>query len=203
MDVISISDITNELGKRIDPEFMTFKKLPERHLDSQVNQSKPDHTKWLIWFKFIANITRKRQKYLILHLSAWIVEYGQIRRKYLSYRTKDKLCKMRQGKVYAQNITTIGGTEWSGLSQEAVQEIPAEAVPCLQSYTGWLYTSYKVDGNGDINPNIQEKQQQMPHTIRGKRITGDYVKFMRQEIQMEIMEKYYRGKLGPKYEQIE
>ena len=84
-----------------------------------------------------------------------------------------------------------------------MQEIPDEAIPCLQSYTGWLYTSYKVDGNGDSNPSIQEKQQQMHHTIRVKCIPGDYVKFMRQEIQMEIMEKYYKRKLGPKYEKIE
>ena len=74
LNVISISDITNELGKSIDPEFMTFKKLPERHPDSQINQSKPDHTKWWIWFKFIANITRKRQKYLTSTLGAWMVE---------------------------------------------------------------------------------------------------------------------------------
>jgi hypothetical protein len=110
---------------------------------------------------------------------------------------------VRQGKVYAQSITTIGGTEWSGLSQEAVQEIPAESIPCVQSFTEWLYTSYKLDGNRDTHPNRQEMQQQTQHTIRGKRITGNSVKFMRHEIQAETMEKYYMRKLGPRYEQIE
>lgn len=107
---------------------MTLKKLPERHPDSQVNQSKPDHTKWSIWFKFIANITRKKQKYLISSLGNWIVEYGQIRRKFPNYRTKDKLYKMQQEKVCAQSITTIGVTEWSGLSQESVQAIPVKSI---------------------------------------------------------------------------
>ena len=81
LKVMSISDITNESGSSLDPSVMKFKILPERKADGQANQSKPDHTKWSIWFKFLANITRQRQKHLKQPLGEWIVDYSQIRRK--------------------------------------------------------------------------------------------------------------------------
>jgi hypothetical protein len=45
LNVISVSDITNESGRSIDPKVMTFKKLPAPQEMSQVWQSQNDHTK--------------------------------------------------------------------------------------------------------------------------------------------------------------
>ena len=59
LNVISISDITSKSGKSSDPTVMKFKKLPNRQSDPRTHQSKPDHTKCSIWFKFIENITRQ------------------------------------------------------------------------------------------------------------------------------------------------
>jgi hypothetical protein len=70
---------------------MKFKSLPGEKTNSQVTQSKPDHTKWSIWFKFIANITRKRQRVLKQPLGEWIVDFEQIRKKYMSYCTSIKI----------------------------------------------------------------------------------------------------------------
>ena len=63
-NVICVSDIADESGKNVDPSIMKFKSLPGEKTNSQVTQSKPDNTKWSIWFKVIANITRKRQRFL-------------------------------------------------------------------------------------------------------------------------------------------
>ena len=66
---------------------MKFKSLPEEKTDSHDIQSKPDHTKWSIWFKFIANVTRKRQKLLKQSLGEWIVDFEQIRKRYACHGT--------------------------------------------------------------------------------------------------------------------
>ena len=203
LNVMSISDITNESGSSLDPSIMKFKMLPERKADGQVNQSKPDHTKWSIWFKFLANITRQRQKHLKQPLEEWIIDYSQIRRKYASYRTPKKVFKHSQGEIYSRHITSIAGTEWTGMSQEVVQVIPEEAVPCLLSYTGLIYTSYKKADLSAKESVLQELSPQQLNNIGGKNITGDPIKFMRQSIQVDIMEKYYRKKLGDSYDHIQ
>ena len=62
----------------------------------------------------------------------------------------------------------------------------------------------------DIHRIFQEDQDQqqleaidlIQTTIHGKRISGDPVKFMRQLLQKEIMEKYYKKKIGVNHEHI-
>ena len=105
LNVISISDITSDSGKSVDPTVMKFKKLPNQQSDPRTHQSKPDHTKWSIWFKFITNITRQQQSSLKKPLGKWIVNYRQLRKHYTCYRTTDKIYKEREGEVDAQKIT--------------------------------------------------------------------------------------------------
>ena len=154
---------------------------------SQVNQSKPDHTKWSIWFKFLANITRKRQNTLKQPLGEWIVDFDQIRKRFTTYRTLTNLYKYRQDEIQNWNIYHIAGTEWTSRSCKIVEEIPKEAVPCLQSYTGMLYTGYQRAGTSSI----QEIHLQKKHQVKAQEIAGDPTKFIRKVIQADRMENYY------------
>jgi Reverse transcriptase (RNA-dependent DNA polymerase) len=201
LNVISVSDISIESGRSIDPDVMTFKKLPEPQMNSIARQSKPDHTKWSIWFKFISNITRRNQKHLKQPLGEWIVDYPLIRKRCSCYRTSNKIFKNRNGEVHALNITSIAGSEWTGMSHVVVPSIPDDAIPCLQSYMGWIYTAYSK-----LNPQLRcpltNNTTLTPTTIHGKRTSGNPVKFMRQILQKNIMDAYYRKKLGGKYELI-
>jgi hypothetical protein len=43
-------------GNKLEPAFTKFKLLPDLTSGRQVTQSKPDHTKWSMWFKFLTNI---------------------------------------------------------------------------------------------------------------------------------------------------
>ena len=121
-------------------------------------------------------------------MGRWIVNYRQLRKHYTCYRTTNKIYKERDGEVYVQKITTIAGTEWAGLSQEVVPLIPMDAIPCTQSYIGWLYTGYSkteaVPENNPPNPTLP--QHKVSH--RNKQIRGDPVKNIRKEIQVETME---------------
>ena len=176
LNVISISDIASEPGKSLDPTVMKLKKLPSRQSDPRFYQSKPDHIKWSIWFKFITNITRKRQSSLKQLWGNWIVNYRLLQKHYTCYRTTDKAYKEREGEICAQNITNIAGTEWAGLSQEVVTSIPMEAIPCMQSYIGWLYTGYSKEEEAQNNSHTNSMLQQYNVTFRSKHIRGDPVK---------------------------
>ena len=78
-----------------------------------------------------------------------------------------------------------------------------DAIPCMQSYIGWLYTGYsKAEATPENNPtNSTLPQHKVSH--RNKQIRGEPVKNIRKEIQMETMEKYYKRKLGKKYDDIQ
>ena len=70
---------------------MKFISLPGEKTNSQVTQRKTDHTKWFIWFKFIVYIIRKRQRVLKQPLREWIVNFEQMRKKYINYQTARNL----------------------------------------------------------------------------------------------------------------
>jgi hypothetical protein len=67
-----------------------------------------------------------------------------------------------------------------------VEEIPKEAVPCMQLYTGMLYTGYRRAGTSSI----QEIRLQKKHQVKAQEITGDPTKFIRKVIQADRMENY-------------
>ena len=87
------------------------------------------------------------------------------------------------------------------MSQIAVQSIPDDAIPYLQSYTVWIYTGYSKKNQQNQTQPIEEINITQT-TIHGKRISGDPVKFMRQVLQKEIMDKHYMKKLGVNYEHV-
>jgi hypothetical protein len=105
------SIITNKLGNKLEPALTKIKLLPDLTPDSQVNQSKPDHIKSSIWFKFLANITRKRQNTLKQPLGEWILDFDQIRKRFTTYRTLTNLYKYRQDGIQNLSINQIADTE--------------------------------------------------------------------------------------------
>jgi hypothetical protein len=110
LNVISLSDIVNESGRSFDPTVTNLKKLPGKQLSDICIQHKSDHTKWSIWFRFINLITNARQDTLKQPLGAWSVNQDQIRKKFSSYRTSNKLYREQDGTAFAKNITKVAGT---------------------------------------------------------------------------------------------
>ena len=127
LNVISVSDIANESGNNLDTSIMKYKYLPGEKINSQVNQSKPDHTKWSVRFKFTARITRRNQ----LSLGDWIVDYGQIPKAYIRYHTSTHIYKCKKDRIQTWSILNTAGIEWTRMMKEEVNSIPEEAIPRL------------------------------------------------------------------------
>jgi hypothetical protein len=119
-------------------------------------------------------------------LGNWKVNYRKIRKHYTCYRATDKIYKERERKIYAQNITNIAGMEWAGLSQEVVTSIPMEAILCMQSYIGWLYTGYSKEEEVHDNSHMNAMLQQHNVTFRSKQIRRDPVKNIRKALQVKV-----------------
>jgi len=160
----------------LDPHVVRVRYLPGEKINSQVNQSKPDHTKWSIWFKFTARITRRNQRVLKQPLGDWIVDYWQIRKTYISYCTSTYLYKCKKDRIQTWGILNMAGIEWTGMMKEEVNSIPAEAIPCLQSYTGLIYTSYNKASSSYNHTSIQEISNNPRSQIRGQTIKGDFTR---------------------------
>ena len=136
-------------------------------------------------------------------LGAWIVDQNKIRKKYGCYRTHSKIYRIKDSDIQVRDIHVIAGTEWASLSQATAEEIPDNAVPCLQSFAGWLYTTYnKIDKDLASASSIQNTSNILK-SIKHQTITGHPVSFMRKVIQQELIESYFKKKLGEVYEKIQ
>jgi hypothetical protein len=203
LNVISVSNIADELGGNLDTSIMEYKSLPIEKKNSQVNQNKPDHTKWSIWFKFIAKIIRRNQRILKQPLGEGIVNFGQIRKTYTSYRTSIHTYKYRNDRIQIWGIINLAGIEWTGMVKEEVESMPEEVVPCLQSYTGMIYTHYNKASSSYKDTSIKEMSNSPRNQIRGQIITGDTTRTFIKVLQNEIMTIYYKRKLGDSYDNLE
>ena len=114
-----------------------------------------------------------------------------------------KIYRVRDREIQVRDIHVIAGTEWASLCQATVDEIPGEAVPCLQSFTGWLYTTYNKTESDLVSDTSIQYTSNILQSIRQQTITGHPVRFMQKVIQQELIESHYRQKLGAVYDKIQ
>ena len=158
----------------------------------------------------------KKSKGLKQHLGEWIVEYDKIRKIYKSYRTSTHFYKYKEAKIQTWSILNMTGIEWTGMMKEEVDNMPTEAIPCLQSYTGMIYNNYnrsrltynpaeiKETSSVSYDPtSIKETSNNRRSQIRGKIIKGDFTRNVRKVIQEEIMTTYYKRKVSDSYDNID
>ena len=97
----------------------------------------------------------------------------------------------------------MAGIEWTGMMKEEVDNMPKEAIPCLQSYTGLIYNSYNRSSLSYNPTAIKETSNNRRSQIGGKIIKGDFTRNVRKAIQEEIITTYYKRKLGDSYNTID
>ena len=136
-------------------------------------------------------------------LGAWIVDQNKIRNKYGCYRTNSKIHRVRDGEIQVRDIQVIAGTECASLSQETVEENPRDAVPCLQSFAGWLHTTYNKTESGLVMDTSIQNNSNILQSIRQQTIMGHSVRFMQKVIQQELIEPHYRQQLGAVSDKIQ
>jgi hypothetical protein len=112
---------------------------------SLIHQKKPGGTKWSIWSNFIGTFLQSRQSTLKIPLGSWIVKYTDIRKKFESYRTLDKLYWVQHDTIVEYKVTKRFGKEWIPQSCNNTEKIPDHAIPALSLYFGWMYTSYTTE----------------------------------------------------------
>ena len=89
------------------------------------------------------------------------------------------------------------------MSKDDVDNMPDDAIPCLQSYTGMIYTSFQRSSLSHNHTSTQEASNNPRSQIGGQIIKGDFMRHVRKVIQEEIMINYYKRKLGDLYDNIE
>ena len=89
------------------------------------------------------------------------------------------------------------------MMKDEVDSMPDNAIPCLQAYTGLIYTSYNRSSSSYNHTSIQEISNNPRSQIGGQIIKGDFTRNVRKVIQEEILTTYYKRKLGNSYDNIE
>jgi hypothetical protein len=151
LHVITLSDITNELGRHITVQSYSHKDARTIKLTKKAifQVSKPNKYVWSYWTKFLQTITHTSSRRLKKPLGAWIVPIKEVRKDYRLYRDETY--------TYKKTSQTIIQTHLQTKEERHLEELPHWVIPCLYSITGTLLPKYT-----SINTNLMPPIVHLP-----------------------------------------
>jgi hypothetical protein len=139
LHVLTLTDITNEIGTMIEPQFYIWKEASSGKSTFLATTSfpKPSKSTWTYWKQLIDKYVIPNSRRLKSRLGGWTAVPSQFRKKYKYYYHEDLTYQMKNGKLHQIHPTPSSSVE--------PIDIPDTAVPAIYTLTNQtLYTDRMV-----------------------------------------------------------